>query len=88
MTTKQATYPPSPSGFQLEEIRTLAPGNHAFVVANRTGDNPKMFKVFYEFRPTSEVSWTRAERDELEEYLPQQLKKYLSEHAEEAAQRG
>ena len=78
MTTNQATYPPSPSGFQLEEIRTIAPGNHAFVVANRPGGNPKTFKVFYEFRPTSEASWTREERDELEEYLSQQLKKYLS----------
>ncbi len=80
MTTNQLTYPSSPSGFQLEEIRTLAPDNHAFVVANRPGGNPKTFKVFYEFRPSSQASWTREERDELEAYLSQQLKKYLSEN--------
>ncbi len=76
MTTNQATYPPSKSGFQLQEIRTIADGNHEFVVANLPNQNPKTFKVFYEdgdFHRGSDDWWSPEVRDELTEYLSQFL---------------
>ena len=82
MTTNQPTYPPSKSGlFQLIEIQQTPDGNYKFVVENANDSKKKTFPVFYDdgkfnLRNSDRQHYSKDTKNELEEYLSEQLKKH------------